>query len=229
MLLSAKFSGDKRRTALGGARLRGTAHLTLCGPSRPQNETDFRTLPASSVILTSETAKRYARALFDLAQDKGELAVIYKDFRGFAALVRGSADLRKLLDSPAFGRETKVSALGEIAKQAGYSPLFGKFLGVMATNGRARDILGAEASFDQLYAKQRGIQRAVVRTAKEMTGAEKARIESLLARLAGGEVELSSEVDPSLIGGIQLRLGSKLVDASVARKLDRMNTAMKGA
>ncbi|HRJ01025.1 MAG TPA: F0F1 ATP synthase subunit delta, partial [Hyphomonas sp.] len=81
----------------------------------------------------------------------------------------------------------------------------------------------------QLYAKQRGVKRAVVRTAKEMTGAEKGRIETLLAKLVGGEVELSSEVDPSLIGGIQLRIGSKLVDASVAAKLERMNTAMKGA
>jgi F-type H+-transporting ATPase subunit delta len=62
-----------------------------------------------------------------------------------------------------------------------------------------------------------------------MSGAERARIESLLARLVGGEVEFSSEVDPSLIGGIQLRIGSKLVDASVAAKLNRMNTAMKGA
>ncbi|KCZ94989.1 ATP synthase F1 subunit delta [Hyphomonas hirschiana VP5] len=186
-------------------------------------------MPASNVIQTSETAQRYARALFELAQDKGDLATIHKDFRAFAALIKTSADLRKLLDSPAFSRDVKVSALAEIAKKAGYSPLFGKFLGTMATNGRANDILGAEFAFDQFYAKQRGVQRAIVRTAKEMTGAEKSRIESLLARVVGGDVELTSEVDPSLIGGIQLRLGSKLVDASVAKKLERMNTVMKGA
>lgn len=186
-------------------------------------------MPAANVIQTSETAQRYARALFDLAQEKGELAAVHKDFKAFADLVKSSADLRKLLDSPAFTREAKVGALSEVAKKAGFSGLFVKFLGAMATNGRARDILGAEVAFDQLYAKQRGVQRAVVRTAKEMTGAEKTRIESLLAKLVGGEVELTSEVDPSLIGGIQLRLGSKLVDASVAKKLERMNTAMKGA
>lgn len=186
-------------------------------------------MPGSSVIQTSETAKRYARALFELAQHKGALAEVHKDFRGFAALVKGSDDLRKLLDSPAFTREVKVSALGAVASKAGYSDLFSKFLGVLATNGRARDVLGAEAAFDQLYAKQRGVQRAVVRTAKTMTGAEKTRIESLISKLVGGEIELTSEVDPSLIGGIQLRLGSKLVDASVAKKLERMNSAMKGA
>lgn len=186
-------------------------------------------MPASSVTQTSEAAQRYASALFELAQDKGALAAVYNDFRDFAASVRGSKDLAKLLDSPAFGRDAKVKALGELAKKAGYSQIFAKFLGVIATNGRAKDILGAEAAFDQLYANQRGIKRAVVRTAKEMSGAERARIESLLAKLVGGEVELSSEVDPSLIGGIQLRIGSKLVDASVAAKLNRMNTAMKGA
>ena len=178
---------------------------------------------------TSEAAQRYAAALFELAQEKGVLAAVYKDFQSFAASVRETKDLEVLLDSPAFGREAKVAALKAVAEKAGYSPIFAKFLGVAATNGRARDLLGAERAFDQLYAKQRGIQRAVVRTAKEMSGAERTRIESLLAKMVGGEVELSSEVDPSLIGGIQLRIGSKLVDASVAAKLNRMNTAMKGA
>jgi F-type H+-transporting ATPase subunit delta len=99
----------------------------------------------------------------------------------------------------------------------------------MATNGRSKDILGAEAAFDQLYARQRGVKRAVVRTAQPMSDAERKRVEAMLAKIAGGEIELSSEVDPSLIGGIQLRIGSTLVDASVAAKLDKMNTAMKGA
>lgn len=186
-------------------------------------------MPASSVTQTSEAAQRYAVALYDLAQENSALAAVHADFRAFAESVRTSKDLSKLLDSPAFSRAAKVAALGAVAKKAGYSPIFAKFIGVMATNGRARDILKAEVAFDQLYAKRRGIQRAVVRTAKEMSGAERARVEALLAKLVGGEVELSSEVDASLIGGIQLRIGSRLVDASVAAKLNRMNTAMKGA
>jgi F-type H+-transporting ATPase subunit delta len=186
-------------------------------------------LPASSVTNPSEAARRYARALFELAQDKGALPDVYKDFQAFAESVSSSKDLTLLLGSPAFSRETKASALKAIAAKAGYSPIFSKFLGVIATNGRARDVLGAEAAFDELYAKERGVKRAVVRTAKDMSGAERARIEALLAKLVGGEVELSSEVDASLIGGIQLRIGSQLVDASVAAKLNRMNSAMKGA
>jgi F-type H+-transporting ATPase subunit delta len=156
----------------------------------------------------NEAARRYASALFELAQDKGELANVYKDFKAFAEMVKGSEDLALLLDSPAFSREEKVKAAGELTAKAGLSDLFGKFVGTMAQNGRSGDILGAAIAFDELYAKQRGVKRALVRTAKEMTGAERQRIESILAKAVGGEVELTSEVDASLIGGIQLRIGS---------------------
>lgn len=177
----------------------------------------------------SEAARRYASALFELAQDKGDLATVHEDFKAFVELANGSEDLTRLMESPAFSREDKVAALGEVAEKAGLSPLVAKFLGTMAQNGRAREIVDAQSAFDELYAKQRGVKRAMVRTAKQMTGAERQRIESILAKAVGGEVELSSEVDASLIGGIQLRIGSQLIDASLAAKLDRMNTAMKGA
>ena len=190
---------------------------------------DDTTLAATKVTQASEAARRYASALFELAQDKGELADVHKDFQAFAELPKQSKDLAILLASPAFSAEQKMAGLAEVMKKAGVSGLLANFVGVMARNGRADDILGAQVAFDELYAKQRGVKRAVVRTAKEMSGAERQRIESILAKAVGGEVELSSEVDPSLIGGIQLRIGSKLVDASLAAKLDRMNTAMKGA
>lgn len=177
----------------------------------------------------SEAAKRYANALFELAQDSASLATIQKEYKVLSGLVKGSKDLRVLLDSPAFSRADKIAAMSAISKKAGFSPLFSKFLGAMAANGRSSDMLGAESAFDELYAKQRGVKRALVRTAKPMSQAESDRINALLAKLVGGEVELSSEVDASLIGGIQLRIGSQLVDASIAAKLDRMNTAMKGA
>ena len=186
-------------------------------------------MAGSKTTHASEAARRYAGALFDLAQDSGELANVNKDFKAFANMVKGSKDLRLLMDSPAFSREDKMKALGALAAKSGLGTLFGKFLGTMAQNGRAQDVLSAEIAFDELYAKQRGVKRALVRTAKEMTGAERQRIESILAKAVGGEVELTSEVDSSLIGGIQLRIGSQLVDASLAAKLERMNTAMKGA
>ena len=220
MLSGAQFSWARAVCTLPCLLFPGlSAHLNM----------DERPLAGSKTTQASEAARRYASALFELAQDKGDLANVHKDFKAFADLAEGSADLTLLLESPAFSREDKVKALSEVAKKAALGGLFGKFLGTMAQNGRSRDILGAQVAFEELYAKQRGVKRALVRTAKEMTGAERQRIESILAKAVGGEVELTSEVDPSLIGGIQLRIGSQLVDASLAAKLERMNTAMKGA
>ena len=99
----------------------------------------------------------------------------------------------------------------------------------MAQNGRARDLVGAAKHFDELYAKERGVKRAIARTASDMSADQRARLEQVLAKAVGSDVELETEVDPALVGGIQLRIGSTLIDASVSAKLDRMNTAMKGA
>lgn len=177
----------------------------------------------------SEAAQRYASALFELAQDKGQLADIHRDFAALADLLRRHADLSGLIGSPAYSRDDKTAALTEVAKAAGAAPLLVNFIGVMAQNGRSRDIAGAQRAFDTLYANQRGVRRATVRTAKPMSEGQRARIADILSRTVGSNVEITEEVEPALIGGIQLQIGSKLVDASIASKLDRMNAAMKGA
>lgn len=183
----------------------------------------------ASLSTASQAAQRYASALFELAQDKGELADIQRAFAGFAGLIRESADLARLVASPAFSREQKTAALTDVARAAGLPDLLVKFVGTIAENGRARDLPGAQRAFDELYARQRGVKRVLARTARPMTEAQRQRVEAILAKSVGGEVDLSEEVDDSLIGGLQLRIGSTLVDASLAAKLERMNTAMKGA
>lgn len=183
----------------------------------------------ASISTASEAARRYAGALFELAQDSGQLADIHRDFREFARLVRESEELSRLAQTPAVGREEKTQALTAIAEAGGVNPLLVKFLGTMASNGRARDIPGAQAAFDEIYARQRGVKRAVATTAEPMSEAQRERVRGILARTVGGEVDLTETVDEDIIGGIQLRIGSKLVDASLAAKIDRMNTAMKGA
>ena len=183
----------------------------------------------ASISTASEAARRYAGALFELAQDSGQLADIHRDFAGFAALLRGNADLSRMIETPAITRDDKVKALTSLAEAGAANPLLVKFLGTMAANGRAREIPGAQTAFDDIYASQRGVKRATATTAQPMTEAQRERIRSILAKVVGGEVELTETVDEDIIGGIQLRIGSKLVDASLAAKLDRMNTAMKGA
>lgn len=186
-------------------------------------------MAAASATVSNEAAQRYASALFDLAKEKAALEAVSADFAAFGKLLRENADLSRLIASPAFGREEKTKALTEIAEKAGVSDLLKKFIGAISANGRARDIPAAQAAFDALYAKQRGVKRVVARTAEAMNDEQRGRINDILAKAVGGEVDLTEEVDPALIGGVQLRIGSQLVDASIATKLDRMNTAMKGA
>ncbi len=178
---------------------------------------------------TSESARRYAKALFDLAQEKGVLADIHREFAAFTETVAQSKDLSRLILSPTFSRADKATALQQVAEAGNIPKLLKDFLGVMATNGRAIEIPATQTAFDTLYAKSRGVQRAIARTAKPMDADQHERIQNILAKAVGGDVELTTEVDPDLIGGIQLRIGSKLIDASLKAKLDRMNTAMKGA
>ncbi|WP_300377241.1 ATP synthase F1 subunit delta [Henriciella sp.] len=186
-------------------------------------------MAASSASHANETARRYASALFELAQDKGELETVATDLKSVIAMAADSKDLSLLLESPAFAREDKAKALVAVAAKAGLSKIVSNFLATMATNSRADEILSAASYFDELYARHRGVKRAIARTAEKMTAAQRKKLEAVLAKAVGSDVELETEVDSGLIGGIQLRVGSTLIDASVASKLDRMNIAMKGA
>ncbi|MEM8616721.1 MAG: ATP synthase F1 subunit delta [Pseudomonadota bacterium] len=186
-------------------------------------------MAGSSTVTASEAARRYAGALFELAQEADDLAAVSGDLKTFGGLIDTSEDLQNTLASPAFSREDKTKALVAVAQKAGLGKRAVGFVGTVASNGRSRDLRGAITHFDELYAKARGIKRAVARTAKDMTADQRGRLEAVITKAVGSDVELTTEVDPALVGGIQLRIGSTLIDASLAAKLDRMNTAMKGA
>ena len=186
-------------------------------------------MAASSAKTATEAARRYAGAIFELAKDKNALKDVATDLKTLTALADDSEDMRRLMQSPAFSSEDKTKALVAIAEKAGLSKLTTGFVGTMAQNGRARDLVGAAKHFDVLYAKERGVKRALASTAKKMSAAQRKKLEGVIAKAIGSDVELETEVNPDLVGGIQLRVGSTLIDASIAAKLDRMNTAMKGA
>ena len=97
-------------------------------------------LADASITRPSEAAQRYASALFELAQDKGQLSEVNRDIAAFAKMVTDNVDLARMIASPAFTRDAKAEALGAVAKEAGLNPLVANFLGVMAENGRARDL-----------------------------------------------------------------------------------------
>ena len=186
-------------------------------------------LTTPNAASVSIVAKRYAEALFELALSKDELASVSSDLEGLIGLANESADLTLLMRSPAFQSDEKVAGLVEVARKAGFGTITVNFVGTMAQNGRASDLIGAAVAFDTLYKKHRGIRRAVAITAHDMDADQAAQLKALLGEGIGSDIELETQVDPDLIGGIKLRIGSTQIDASVATKLNRMNMAMKGA
>ena len=177
----------------------------------------------------TDAGQRYAQSLFELTIENGSLAKVEADLKSLKAMVADSADLRRLIDSPAFSAEDKGKGLAAVAAKAGFQPLTTKFLGVVAANGRAADLLGAIAAFVELSAKHRGVVTAEVVSATALSPVQLKGVQTALAQALGKTPEVSTRVDPSLLGGLKVRVGSRLFDASLRSKLDSLKFALKRA
>jgi F-type H+-transporting ATPase subunit delta len=172
---------------------------------------------------------RYAQALFDLATDENKVAVVEADLKSLKAAVADSRDLRLLLVSPAFGAADKAKGLSAIAGQAGFDPTTQKFLGLLAANGRAAALPAVIAAFEALSSERRGAVSAQVTTALPLTAAQTRGVAAALRQALGKDPEIETRVDPSILGGIKVRVGSRLFDASLRAKLDSLKFALKRA
>jgi F-type H+-transporting ATPase subunit delta len=177
----------------------------------------------------SDAGQRYAKALFDLANETGALRAVEADLKSLAVALNDSADLRRLLASPVFGAADKAKGLAAIAAKAKFNPTTGKFLGLLAANGRAGDLSAAISAFRVLAAKARGAVSAEVTSAAPLTAAQATGIAAGLRTALGKDPEITTRVDPSLLGGIKVRVGSRLFDASLKNKLDSLKFALKRA
>ena len=182
-----------------------------------------------SVLQVSEAATRYASALLDLASEQNVVPQVEAELNSFGAALDASADLKGALSAPTVSAEDKTAVVKAVSEKMGMSPLVANFLGVVADNRRAGELAGMVRAFRDLSAAKRGVTRASVVSAHELTPAQVKELEDLVASVSGGEVSMDVRVDPELIAGFQLKIGSRLIDASVKSKLDRMNLAMKGA
>ena len=177
----------------------------------------------------TEVGARYAQALFDLANDEKQIAAVESDLRSMKAMIADSADLRTLLYSPAFDAEAKGKGLDAIAKKAKFSPLTIKFLGFLTSQRRAGALASVITSFIELSAAHRGVVSAVVTTAVAMTPAQAKGLQSALRASLGKDPEIETRVDPAILGGLKVRVGSRLYDASLKSKLDSLKFALKRA
>jgi F-type H+-transporting ATPase subunit delta len=177
----------------------------------------------------TEVGGRYALALFGLAVETGVVDQVRADLNGLSAMIGESADLRRALASPAISSEDKGKALDALAKQAGFQAVTLKFLGFLAQNRRAAALAAVIASFRKLDDKRRGVVAAQVTTAVALTDAQRQRLAAALSQALGKAPEITTAVDPSILGGVKVRVGSRLYDASLKTRLDSLKFALKRA
>jgi F-type H+-transporting ATPase subunit delta len=172
---------------------------------------------------------RYAQALFDLATEEKNVAAVEADLKSLKAALADSRDLRVLLGSPTFSAEDKAKGLLGIATRAKFSPTTLKFLGLLAANGRAGALPAVITAFERLAADARGAVSAQVTTALPLTSAQANGVAAALRQALGKDPEIETRVDPAILGGIKVRVGSRLFDASLRSKLDSLKFALKRA
>ena len=178
---------------------------------------------------TTEVGDRYAQALFDLALETGRLDAVRVDVVSLKTAWTESADLRRLATSPVISTADQAKGLVAVATQARFEKNTVNFLGLLAQNGRARDLGAVVAGFERLYAKHAGIVAAEVVSAQPLDAKQLAAIKTALNASLGKAPELTTRVDPSILGGLKVKVGSKLFDASLKTKLDQMKFALTRA
>jgi len=177
----------------------------------------------------TDVGARYAQALFDLAKDDGSLKAVDADLKSLKAMIAGSPDLRALLASPKFSTEDKGKGISAVAEKAKFSPLTRKFLAFVAHQRRASALSAIITSYETLSAKHRGVVSAEVVTALPLSPAQAKGVAAALRASLGKDPEITTRVDPAILGGIKVRVGSRLYDASLKSKLDSLKFALKRA
>jgi F-type H+-transporting ATPase subunit delta len=184
---------------------------------------------ASEATGVSGLAERYAQALFDLADEGRSLDQVAADLRAVSGMLDESADLRRLIRSPVIDREAQGRAIAAIAADAQLAHLTRNFLGLLARNRRLFALPAMIEGFLHHLAERRGEVTAQVVSAAPLTEAQSQALTEALRKSAGAKLAIQSRVDPSLLGGLVVRLGSRMIDASLKSKLHRLELAMKGA
>ena len=225
-------SGGGRDSAAFRVRFFCSAHKPLAATERDDSGR-FRTysqgFPVADESRHADVGARYAQALFDLALETDALGVVEADLKGLKALQAESLDLRRLIASPAFSAADKGRALSAVAAKAGAAPVTLKFLGLLAAKGRIAALPAAIAAFERLAAAHRGAVAAEVTSAVKLTAAQTKGIAAALRQALGKDPEVTTRVDPTILGGLKVRVGSRLFDASLKSKLDTLKFALKRA
>ncbi|HVY18608.1 MAG TPA: F0F1 ATP synthase subunit delta [Bauldia sp.] len=182
---------------------------------------------AGSTTNVSGVAERYANALFELALDQNSIPAVEADLTRFAALIDESADLKRLVRSPVFSSDEQLRAVDAVLGKSEIGGIVANFVKVAAGNRRLFAVPEIITAFKRLAARQRGEVAAEVTSAEPLSDAHVADLKAALKASLGKDVSLSTHVDPSLIGGLIVKVGSRMIDGSLRTKLNSLKLAMK--
>jgi F-type H+-transporting ATPase subunit delta len=191
----------------------------LVSPGVPQLATNT----AVSII-----ANRYATALFELADDQSRLDEVAADLTRLVSSIDESQDLQRLVRSPILNRKDQGKAMTSVLEAMEVGELTKNFVGLIAQNRRLFALTDMVKGFLDELARRRGEVTAEVTAARSLSESQVAALQESLQRSLGGKVSISHEVDPTLIGGMVVKVGSRMVDTSLRTQLNKIQIAMKG-
>ena len=167
--------------------------------------------------------------MFELAQEEKSVEALEKDFAALKTMIRESADLARLVRAPVFSRDEQKKGMDAILHRMEAAPLTRRFVLTLAAKRRLFALLDIIRSFEALVARQRGEVTADVTSARPLNDAEVAELKSILKTKLDRDARLDARVDPTLLGGLIVKVGSRMVDSSLRTKLHSLRAAMRGA
>ena len=173
-------------------------------------------------------ALRYATAVFELAAEERSIDTLAADLAELKSLLKESAELARLVRSPLFSREDQAKGMEGVLAKAGASALTRKLVLLLAEKRRLFALADVIRAFEQILAKHKGEVAAEVTSARALSPEEAAELKRVLKDKLGREPKLELRVDPALLGGLKLKVGSRMIDSSLRSKLDGLRAAMKG-
>jgi F-type H+-transporting ATPase subunit delta len=178
--------------------------------------------------IQASLAGRYASALFGLARDERRIDAVGRNLDALASALADSREFAALVASPLVGRDGAAKAFAALGPKLGLDPITTNFLGVLARNGRKGELKKIIRAFKRIAAEHRGEISAEVVSAHPLKDDQVEALKAQLGKRAGRDVAIDAEVDPDSLGGIVIKLGSEMIDASIRTKLNRLAAAMKG-
>ena len=178
--------------------------------------------------IQASLAGRYASALFDLARDEKQIDAVGRSLDSLGSALADSCEFAQLIASPLVDRNQAAGAFAAIADQLGLDPITTNFLGVLARNGRKSQLRPVIRAFRMLAAEHRGETSAEVVSAHPLSDDQVAKLKAQLKARVGGDVAIDARIDPDILGGLIVKVGSQMIDASLKTKLNRLALAMKG-